>query len=419
MSLRSAIARNPEGWRAAAWCGGIAPWLAFPELLWPGGRWPLALLAIVASGSAAVLFRRAGQLGLVVAVLALALTGGWLKAAGDKTALGHFCGAALGLTLCGTLLVWCRTLPRLTLAGIAFVALGGVALGVGLLGAAIPTPTKYLSAEYMPQVPLPLPNLEGGLVNPNALGVTALMVLPVALAFAALPAGASRWGRPVRVLSAITAAAAFVVIIITQSRSVWMGGWVITIVALTAWKASGGLRIWRLAALVTLVAVPLAAVLWVRTHLDPTVATAADRIQLRVAVWHQALDALRASPLSGIGINAYRHVQTVSADVPHAHNIFLQTALDTGLLGLGAYIALFAMIIREGYRTAIRAVPVSPIAAAGALTIIGVHVFGIVDAVALGAKVGLFQWWAAGLVLAASRLVPGEHRDVRISTSSK
>ena len=90
-------------------------------------------------------------------------------------------------------------------------------------------------------------------------------------------------------------------------------------------------------------------------------------------------------------------------DIAHAHNILLQTALDIGLVGLAAYVGLLALLLvradqaaRGDNRFAAR------VAAGAGLSLIGVHLFGLGDAVSLGAKVGLFQWIAAGLVLGAA-----------------
>jgi hypothetical protein len=47
------------------------------------------------------------------------------------------------------------------------------------------------------------------------------------------------------------------------------------------------------------------------------------------------------------------------------------------------------------------------LALGSALGIIGVHLFGIADAVSLGARVGLFQWLSAGFILAAATSLPG------------
>ena len=51
-------------------------------------------------------------------------------------------------------------------------------------------------------------------------------------------------------------------------------------------------------------------------------------------------------------------------------------------------------------------------AAGAALSLVAVHLFGLTDAIALGAKVGLFQWLCAGILIAewSQRPSPPESR---------
>jgi hypothetical protein len=53
-----------------------------------------------------------------------------------------------------------------------------------------------------------------------------------------------------------------------------------------------------------------------------------------------------------------------------------------------------------------------------ALSLVAVHCFGLTDAIALGAKVGVVQWYAAGLILATDRLSPTGHATVSVSMLS-
>ena len=122
---------------------------------------------------------------------------------------------------------------------------------------------------------------------------------------------------------------------------------------------------------------------------------------------------IAAFPLTGVGLNAFRSLMPLLApsshvspaiDVAHAHNIFLQTALDLGLPGLCAYLALLGVALANCVRIANGASPVRrDVALALAANIAAVHLFGLTDAVPLGAKVGLLFWISLGLVAALSR----------------
>jgi putative inorganic carbon (HCO3(-)) transporter len=90
-----------------------------------------------------------------------------------------------------------------------------------------------------------------------------------------------------------------------------------------------------------------------------------------------------------------------AVDIAHAHNIFLQTALDLGLPGLCAYLALLGVALANCVHIAGGTSPVRrDVALALAANIAAVHLFGLTDAVPLGAKVGLLFWFTLGLLAA-------------------
>ena len=138
-------------------------------------------------------------------------------------------------------------------------------------------------------------------------------------------------------------------------------------------------------------------------------------IRDRADIWRDGVNAWRSSPWFGIGLDYLRESGLAMvriapdrmAGAPHAHNMFLQAALDVGLCGLVAYLAIIGFVLRRaadlvtapGVETLARYVGVG-----AGLSVVSVHVYGLFDAVPLGAKVGLFQWLSCGLILAASRM---------------
>lgn len=93
-------------------------------------------------------------------------------------------------------------------------------------------------------------------------------------------------------------------------------------------------------------------------------------------------------------------------DVAHAHNHLLQAALDLGLPGLISYLALWLIaggLLFQVVRQAADPEDQSLAAGlAGGLT--ASFVFGLADAIALGAKIGLLFWITLALVAAAHRI---------------
>jgi putative inorganic carbon (HCO3(-)) transporter len=85
----------------------------------------------------------------------------------------------------------------------------------------------------------------------------------------------------------------------------------------------------------------------------------------------------------------------------HAHNIFLQIALDSGLPGLVAYIALLLVAFGMALVTVRRWVPIRPIIVGLCSSLLALHIYGLTDALALGSKTGVIFWLSLGLITAA------------------
>jgi O-antigen ligase len=87
-------------------------------------------------------------------------------------------------------------------------------------------------------------------------------------------------------------------------------------------------------------------------------------LEERLMIWSRAVHGIRDFPFTGMGMNTFREVMPVlyplftsgtDIEIPHAHNEFLQAALDLGIPGLIAFIALyivaFWMLIRTWQST--------------------------------------------------------------------
>jgi len=81
--------------------------------------------------------------------------------------------------------------------------------------------------------------------------------------------------------------------------------------------------------------------------------------------------------------------------------------LDLGIPGLVAYVALLSVALMMGVDVWRRAQEPWIRATAQGLVcgIVAQQVFGITDAIALGAKIGIFFWLALGLLAAMYRLI--------------
>jgi putative inorganic carbon (HCO3(-)) transporter len=129
----------------------------------------------------------------------------------------------------------------------------------------------------------------------------------------------------------------------------------------------------------------------------------------RVEVWQRAVYMIQDFPYTGIGLNTFPLVADTlyplfligpDARIPHAHNLLLQTAVDLGLPSLVSFIAVlstFFIMTWRSYRY-------SADPALKALTLglgcgmLAHQLYGLTDAVALGAKPGVVLWLFLGLM---------------------
>jgi putative inorganic carbon (HCO3(-)) transporter len=159
-----------------------------------------------------------------------------------------------------------------------------------------------------------------------------------------------------------------------------------------------------------------------------------DTLENRVELWSRAVYAIRDFPLTGMGMNVFRHSvhrlyplfqNDPQVDPAHAHNEFLQAALDLGIPGLAAFITLhagaFAMLVGLARRS--RNFPTTDEATGIPLNILLIGlggglvahlIFGMADAVTLGAKPGVLFWMLLGLIASLySRFSSGGKADLR------
>jgi O-antigen ligase len=314
-------------------------------------------------------------------------------------------GLVLGFLVMRAVALTGTTCPRLWSLTWAYLGAGTATAGAALFlnpQWSYKYESLYAFSRSIPRIVEGLPGAEAG-VNPNALGGTALMFLPLLAAVAGKglpPTVADTLGPAARRLARFTIAIGYGaagvllvgVLVLSQSRSAWISGALVACLLLAI-----RLRPW---ALVSGVVATIALVAWLWPGPRPVVSVArADRL----GVWTQALSELREHPLVGIGLGAFRDV--VGPDVGHAHNIFLQVALDTGGLGLIAYLWLLWRVGRGAWRVIRLGWPDARALASGGLACLAaVHAFGMTDAIALGAKVGLFFWWNLGVLIAIANV---------------
>ena len=129
----------------------------------------------------------------------------------------------------------------------------------------------------------------------------------------------------------------------------------------------------------------------------------------RLEIWQRALYGISDFPLTGMGLGTFRQVGPLlyplfllppTYDIAHAHNFFLQSALDFGIPGLVALLALYLLASGQGI-SLWRAAPFagSRAWALGLLAALaGQAVYSLADAVAMGSKTNLLFWFLLALI---------------------
>ena len=144
----------------------------------------------------------------------------------------------------------------------------------------------------------------------------------------------------------------------------------------------------------------------------------------RTQIWRANLDMARARPLLGWGYGNYKIVRQPFYDrypdadtTAHAHNDFLQTQVDGGVVALTAFVALFVFLLRRGwhgYRTFPPTdEPARTLQIAMVLAIVGFLVGGLTQYNFGDAEVVIYLWFTAGLLLRLATLA----QDGLIETS--
>ena len=255
-----------------------------------------------------------------------------------------------------------------------------------------------------------------GGIGPNQIGGVLALLTPLVLA---LTLEKTESGRAVRALAAIALALSVALLVLTQSRSAWVGATVgLALVASfglrqTAWFRQR--RIPRIAvhATVTLVVAGLLAAMAV-TWLAPLDSTT-DTLKGRLTIWTASILLIGEHLYTGVGPGQFSLAlkainpqlgASIAPHIPHAHNLVLQSLLDLGLPGATLLSAVIAVALRGLIVTARTSgnpsLQLLAVGLGGSLA--GFFVYGLTDTIAPGARGGLAFWLVLGLALACGRL---------------
>jgi len=207
-------------------------------------------------------------------------------------------------------------------------------------------------------------------------------------------------------------------LLLTQSRGAIVA--VASVLVLGAvWRSGRRFRLWlagglALAACVALILSGSAALqhLLLDNASDSPVRSLFGRMEL----WKRGLAMLADRPITGIGLNGFAVLlpqvdpalgQLDPSVRQHAHDLYLQTALDLGLPGLVAIATLGWLAARAGVQSAQRGpATVRPLAIGLLLGLLAYALHGLVEVVGLSTGPGLVAWITIGLLMTLGSASP-------------
>jgi putative inorganic carbon (HCO3(-)) transporter len=352
--------------------------------------------------------------------------------------LSKISNVMLGFGLFFGILRFASSSDRWILSMGAFLIAGLVVAVLGLIGGIWPSKLPILGqvGDALPQLVTGIPGAEIGF-HPNQISGTLLWVVQlfwtVTLALFLLRKQIFSRYRPVFRWAAVLillliAISISAVLLMTQSRAAYMGlagGSIVLISPILPRRVRWPVLIVGLGLVVALGVVLLGDSFSLSqegfvSEISASGALSVQSLPARFEIWSRALYGIQDFAFTGMGMNTFRRVVQVlyplfaiapDKDIAHAHNHLLQTALDVGLPGLIAYLALMisalAMLVRIwNHRPAFTFPPTLTAAFVLGLGggLIAHSIYGLLDAVVLGAKPGFLWWWLHGLVASLYQL---------------
>lgn len=379
----------------------LAPLLAFPPLGHPGLLFLTFLLPVWWLIAPPTVTPLNGSLLLLLAAVLLSLAASFDIAYSTPKVLGVILGVAFFFAAVRAM----SGRVVLDLAIEMFAVAGGALAAIGILG------TNWIGkvgalqslAAKVPAVIRGVPGQQEGF-QPNAIAGALLFFIPLQLATVI--------GGRRRVLAAMLLLFTSGVFLLTQSRNAWLG-LAVAMGAWAIWQSRGRLRLAFIG--IVIVAVIGGVAFWIYGNSILSVRLVggglSSDVESRVELWSRAIYMIEDFPFTGVGMNDFRRVMPVmypafftppDVDIAHAHNQLLHTGAELGVPGLVAYIAILlgvaAMLVRAWRTTTDPRLRL--IAGSLGASFLAFFGFGMADAVALGAKLGIVFWAALALVVA-------------------
>ncbi len=318
--------------------------------------------------------------------------------------LGYHLAAVVCLLVTVSAVRDARDLKRLCAGGAFCVAVSSV-YGVVQRIQGVEVNIAYVDAKLNPDMP---GRVQSYFDNPNTFGEFLVMLLPLTLALAVC----SNRKRG-KVAAAGIFAVGVAALLMTYSRAGWVG------FALSVGLMVLYLRPALIPPLIALcvVAIPfLPSAVWTRiltiTNFNDTTTSS------RFPLYEAALNLIWRAPLDGAGLGSDVVRQYIrdfrlyhgSAPFVHAHNLYLQVAIETGLVGAAAFLASIFATVKRGFRTVRGASdgPAKVMTCAAASGLCGITLCGMADYPWHYPRIQVVYWFLFAMVLAGVKVCRAE-----------
>jgi putative inorganic carbon (HCO3(-)) transporter len=198
-----------------------------------------------------------------------------------------------------------------------------------------------------------LPTLASDTIHANVMGGILAFLLPIALAILLFSWRTLRGAERFLVVASLLGMSS--TLLLTQSRGALLAlAGVLLILPLLRWRKG-----WLLLPLAFLAVAATIQLFTLPILLD--ILTADDTLSGfdgRLEIWSRALYLIQLFPLTGVGMGTFGPVAELfypfflveRGQIPHAHNIFLQVAIDLGLPGLLAWTMIVIQILKIAWQ---------------------------------------------------------------------
>ena len=245
--------------------------------------------------------------------------------------------------------------------------------------------------------------------NSNAFAQLLVLLIPVGFA---LLFGAGR--KRYRLIGLASAGLGCAALLMTYSRSCWLGLAAAAVVFMFLWKRKF-LPLFLAAAVAAIPLLPSSILNRILTTFNGNDSS----ISSRGPLYEAALRLIQRSPVTGGGLGTAAVQQAVkdfnvysgTFSFVHSHNTFLQIWLETGLLGIVAFIASMFSTLKQGGKAVLRpdcSRPVRMVTLGAVSGLCGALVCGLADYLWNYPRVMLIFWFTMALLLSGVRLAKRE-----------